>query len=119
MNGKSPPCDSYGDVDGDGLVTSADVQLVLQHIAGAITLEPWQQERADVNGDGVIDSADVQLLQQYIVGTTDTFPVCQLPDDPPDDPTEGLINRLIAWIKANPIPAAAIGIGVYLVVRRK
>ena len=74
--GRPPPCSDYGDVDGDGYVTSVDAQMVTQHIVGTITLTPDQFIRADVNGDGNVSGVDKQLIQQYVAGTIDTFPVC-------------------------------------------
>ena len=38
-----------GDVDEDGQITGADVQLVLQAVVGLQTLSPSQEEAADVD----------------------------------------------------------------------
>jgi hypothetical protein len=62
----------YGDVDGDGVITSADVTMLRRYI-GAENKNVFRAENisfnlanADVNGDGVIDSEDVTLLRSWI-----------------------------------------------------
>ncbi|MGI6309750.1 MAG: dockerin type I repeat-containing protein [Bacilli bacterium] len=55
-----------GDVNGDGEVTKADSELIMEHILGTITLTPEQQERADVNLDGKIGVGDGTLILRYI-----------------------------------------------------
>jgi len=64
-----PPQFVPGDVNGDGVVTSADVALLRAYLAGfplAIN-----HEAADVNGDGQVTAADLTLLRAYLAG----FPV--------------------------------------------
>jgi len=58
-----------GDVNGDGVVTAADVGLLRAYLAGF----PVEIIRAaaDVNGDGEITMADVGLIRAYLAG----FPV--------------------------------------------
>jgi len=79
VTGSSPPCGSYGDVDGDGKVTSIDANLVLQYEAGLNTgLDVVRLARADVNADGKINSVDSNIILQYVSGTIKTFTaVCQ------------------------------------------
>ena len=72
----APPCGNYGDVSGDGDVSSYDVLMIRQHISGHQTLTADQFIRADVNGDGVVTQADVELIYDYLMGKIDTFPVC-------------------------------------------
>jgi hypothetical protein len=78
----SKPCDcgdcaGFGDVDGDGVIDSADVTLLRRYIAAKDNLSEgaladWVIENgfvaanADVNGNGVINAADVTLLRRYI-----------------------------------------------------
>jgi hypothetical protein len=67
----------YGDIDGDGKVTEADGQMVMQAGTGAIELTSTQRIAADVNGDGYCDSSDALLIWKYADGTIDKFPVEQ------------------------------------------
>ncbi len=64
----------YGDVDGDGQVTSYDAALVMQYLSGEITFTDIQKKAADVNGDGQVTSYDAALIGQYINGTINKFP---------------------------------------------
>jgi hypothetical protein len=59
---------------GNGLIDSADYQLVVQHIVGTITLTGDDFYAADVNDSGTVDSADMQLVSQYLIGTITSFP---------------------------------------------
>lgn len=55
-----------GDADGDGAVTMADAQRVIDHCADAsVTLNT---SNADVNGDGTVDLADALRLMQFCAG---------------------------------------------------
>jgi len=58
----------------DGVIDSADFQLIAQHIVGTITLVEPDFLAADVNDSGTVDSADLQLMAQYLIGTIDGFP---------------------------------------------
>lgn len=72
---------TLGDVNGDGEITQADLDLVNNYISaingGETTLEKdFTQEQfmsADVNKDGYITQADADLIQQYLAGTIDNF----------------------------------------------
>jgi len=63
-----------GDVNCDGRIDSADLQLIAQHIVGTITLTGDDFLAADVNDSGTIDAVDLQLMAQYLVGTIPAFP---------------------------------------------
>ena len=63
-----------GDVNGDGVIDSADLQLIAQHIVNTTTLSGDDFLAADVNASGTVDSADLQLVAQYLVGTIVEFP---------------------------------------------
>ena len=76
--GKPPPCGRFGDVDGDGVITLKDVELVGSHVIGEISLSPDQLYRADVNGDGRVDAIDGMMIKQYYEGVIETFPVCRI-----------------------------------------
>ena len=76
----APPCGSIGDVNGDGVVDSTDVQMVSDFLAGSIGLTSEQKKRADVDGDGTVTVNDQWTITKYINGTIDTFPVCHYYD---------------------------------------
>ena len=59
---------------GNGLIDSADYQLVAQHIVGTLTLTGDDFYAADVNDSGTVDSADLQLVAQYLIGMITAFP---------------------------------------------
>ena len=64
-----------GDVSGDGKVTAHDAALILQYVAGLITLSPDVQALADVSSDGIITAYDVSLVMQKVIGLIDRFPI--------------------------------------------
>jgi len=72
--GRPSPCGNIGDVDGDGLVTMLDAQMIANY--GNVPLTPAQLARADVNGDGVVTPSDAMFIAQYIEHMIDTFPAC-------------------------------------------
>ena len=61
---------NYGDANGDGMITSADIILLKKYIANydgktgtsSVVLPGY----GDANGDGKITSADIILLKKYI-----------------------------------------------------
>lgn len=65
----------YGDVNGDGIISKADVTLTQQYIAKMVTLDNYQKIAADVNGDGQINLSDVTLMNKLLTGAIDEFPV--------------------------------------------
>jgi hypothetical protein len=70
---------NYGDVNGDGNVTSADASLILQKAATIIEGFTDQEARAipetvaDVNGDGNVTGADASLILQKAAEIIDGF----------------------------------------------
>ena len=56
----------YGDVNGDGFVTSADVTAVYDVMLGT---DYTFQSTADVNGDGFVTSADVTAVYDIMLGS--------------------------------------------------
>lgn len=74
--GKLPPCGNYGDVNGDGVVTSVDAQMIANYVVGNITLTNQQKLAANVSGDAVLNIFDAMFIAQYITGQRTTFPVC-------------------------------------------
>ena len=79
--------DGYGDVNGDGVIDSADVSLVATLIGESLYYTSTQQKivdgyintldllRADVDGDGYITSNDSDLISQYVNKSINSFPV--------------------------------------------
>ena len=65
----------YGDVNGDGVVDTADAVLVLQRAAKLIDDNALNIAAADVNGDNVIDTADAVLILQKAAKLIEKFPV--------------------------------------------
>lgn len=76
---RPPPCGTYGDIDGDGFVTSNDALLVGQYLVGLVSLSSEQLRRADVDGDGQVTAMDAMMINQYALGVRDSFPVCVIP----------------------------------------
>ena len=66
-----------GDVDGDGVIDSADVSLLRRYISAndkeafKAANPNFNEDNADINGDGIICAADVTLLRKYIAGFAD------------------------------------------------
>jgi hypothetical protein len=76
-----------GDLNGDGMVTSADA-LIAQRIAvGLVVATALQQAAGDLNGDGQIDSADVILILRRAVGLPISGTSAMLPPSPDKTPT--------------------------------
>ncbi len=64
----------YGDVSGNGTITSFDGAMVLQDAVGAITFTPLQERVGDVTGNAGIGALDASLILQYSVGLISSFP---------------------------------------------
>lgn len=64
----------WGDVDGDGKITSTDARLTLQVYAGKISGDSLNTAAADVDGDNKITSTDARLILQYYAGKIKSFP---------------------------------------------
>ena len=60
-----------GDANGDGQITAQDASLILQKVAGKITLSANQISVADVNDDGQITAQDASLILQKVAGKID------------------------------------------------
>jgi peptidoglycan/xylan/chitin deacetylase (PgdA/CDA1 family) len=88
----NPPAGNvtYGDVDGDGNVTSTDYAIVKRYILQTITTFPSSKGNVagDVNGDGTVNSTDYALIKKYLLGQITVFPAQQsTPTTPPVGPT--------------------------------
>lgn len=70
-----PPSEvKYGDLNGDGLINTADYTLITRYVLEISNSLP-NATVADLNGDGVINTVDLSLLQRYILEVISTFPV--------------------------------------------
>lgn len=84
LTGKPPPCFGkfnnnvfgYGDIDGDGVLTQKDYDLLRTAFNGSTSLTADQQARAYIDGKNVFSAADVGLLGEYLGDKRTTFPVC-------------------------------------------
>ncbi len=69
-DGKSYTAIVYGDLTGDGLINSADLLRLRQHLLATKDLSGAYKEAADLTGDSQINSADLLKLRQYLLGQT-------------------------------------------------
>lgn len=79
--------DGYGDVNGDGVIDSADLVRLSQLVGESLSSLSTQTKiingevgtlellRADVDGDGYVSSADLTLLTNYLNRQINGFPV--------------------------------------------
>ncbi len=58
----------YGDINGDGNVTSSDLLRGQKHILGISSISGAQLEASDINRDGRISSVDLLAGQKHILG---------------------------------------------------
>ncbi len=56
-----------GDVNGDNLITTTDVRIVLMHILRKTALTPEQLALYDYDGDGVLNTTDTKQVLQRVV----------------------------------------------------
>ncbi len=63
-----------GDVNNDGAITWADVELVRAYLAEEIELEKNPKKYADFTGNGTVDSLDVFAMRCHILGIEYTGP---------------------------------------------
>ncbi|MEM7824967.1 MAG: dockerin type I repeat-containing protein [Candidatus Aenigmatarchaeota archaeon] len=78
---KIPPCNSYGDVNGDRYITADDSTLISNYISGSINFTSNQKIMADVNRDGKITNDDISLINKLLSGEISVFfPICAQPN---------------------------------------
>ena len=65
----------FGDIDGNGSVTSSDALKALQYSVGKITLTERQIILANVNNIDGVTTADALLILQRSVGKISSFPI--------------------------------------------
>ncbi len=65
----------WGDVNGDGVVDSADALLMIRFVLDLIPEEEIFSGVANVNGDDTFDLADALLIMRKALGIIDSFPV--------------------------------------------
>ena len=58
----------FGDVDGNGKITSNDSTIVRRHIANISVLSGEKLIAADVNADARVDDKDVELIRRAAAG---------------------------------------------------
>ncbi len=67
------PCGNYGDVDGDGWVTTRDSQLILNFLSDEDLIN---RVNADVSGDGEVNGVDAWFIREYLKDARSPLPVC-------------------------------------------
>lgn len=69
----SYPVIIYGDVTGDGKITSLDLRVAQKHILGVSKLTDSKLTAADSGKDGKLTSLDLRITQKHILGVTKTL----------------------------------------------
>lgn len=59
------PTPNYGDLNGDGRVTTVDALMILRYYAGLASLNIYQLEAADVVRNGTVDIGDAVRILRY------------------------------------------------------
>lgn len=95
----------YGDIDGDGSVTVADLVRLSRHLDGSAVLSTADLVAADANRDGKVDAADLQALRDTILGKR---AVTLLPDSDGD----GLPDAYEITVGLDPHKADTNGNGI-------
>ena len=65
----------YGDVNGDGKITTKDAIMIYQYSNQNRDLDERARKAADVNGDGKVTLKDVVIILQFCAQQRTSFPV--------------------------------------------
>ncbi len=63
----------YGDVNGDGKISSLDLRIAQKHILGIAAINGYYLTASDSSKDGALTSLDLRITQKYILGITKTL----------------------------------------------
>ena len=63
-----------GDVDGDGVVTYDDAQIIFDYVAGIGSMTQEELKSADVDGDGRVTVADAVQVFHFASGVLRSLP---------------------------------------------
>ena len=75
---KTLPCGTLGDVNGDLVISSSDIEKIRVFAANPSVSTPNEFKRADVNMDGTLTSSDSVELYLYLLGPNTTFSGCKV-----------------------------------------
>jgi len=75
----------YGDVSGNGDVSSYDARLIQQIAVGDKEASGKTLVQADVDGDGVVTKGDAEMVLEYAVGNRSSFPAQSQPQQDPSE----------------------------------
>ena len=73
----SPAWSLYGDANGDGKLTLADVVALRMYAQGGYPVPADKAEVMDVNGDGTVNVSDANVLFAYVIGGIEKIPACE------------------------------------------
>lgn len=63
----------YGDVNGDGKISTIDLRIIQKHILETAPIEGMALTAADVNGDGKASTIDLRMIRKYILELIETL----------------------------------------------
>ena len=63
----------YGDVNGDGKVSTIDLRIIRKHILEVTPIQGLSLAAADVNGDGKASTIDLRMMRKFILGLSDSL----------------------------------------------
>lgn len=74
--GIQSPFGTIGDADGDGYITSEDMEYIRLYLSDQITtpISKRQEKAMDTNGDGKLNIDDTTMIHKYLDGSIDHMP---------------------------------------------